>query len=49
MFSAQGANSVADAQEEAARAKLHSSIDSLVAAVRDRLASRPTSAFRETV
>jgi len=49
IFSAQGANSVRDVQEEAALAKLHSSIDSLVAAVRDRLASRPTSVSREIV
>jgi DNA-binding NtrC family response regulator len=49
IFSAKGANSVRDAQEEAALAKLHLSIDGLVAAVRDRLASRPTSVSREVV
>jgi signal transduction histidine kinase len=49
IFSDQGANSMADAQGEPALVKLHSSIDSLVAAVRDRLASRPTSVSRETV
>ncbi|MGA3308166.1 MAG: response regulator [Xanthobacteraceae bacterium] len=49
IFSAKGANSVRDAQEEAALAKLHLSIDGLVAAVRDRLASRPTSVSTEVV
>jgi signal transduction histidine kinase len=42
VFSADGANSVSDAQVQAALVKSHTSIDSLVATVRDRLASRPT-------
>jgi signal transduction histidine kinase len=47
VFSAKGADLAADAQERAALAKSHSSIDSLVATVRDRLASRPTSGSKE--
>jgi signal transduction histidine kinase len=49
VFSAKGANLAADAQERATLAKSHSSIDSLVATVRDRLASRPTSGSKEFV
>ena len=49
ILSDQGASSSADAQGETAPARLHSSIDSLVAAVRGRLGSRPTSVTRETV
>jgi signal transduction histidine kinase len=49
VFSAKGANLASDAQERAALAKSHSSIDSLVATVRDRLASRPTSGSKEFV
>jgi signal transduction histidine kinase/DNA-binding response OmpR family regulator len=49
IFSAQGATSVLDEHEQATLAKLHSSIDGLVAAVRDRLASRPTSVSRGVV
>ncbi len=48
IFSAQQPNSVANAPGEAALAKLHSSIGSLVAAVRDRLASGQTRVTRET-
>jgi signal transduction histidine kinase len=40
VFSAHGANLADDPREQAALAKSHSSIDSLVATVRDRLASR---------
>jgi signal transduction histidine kinase len=49
VFSAGGANLAADAQVQAALAKSHTSIDSLVATVRDRLASRPASVSREVV
>ncbi len=49
VFSAKGADLAADAQERATLAKSHSSIDSLVATVRDRLASRPTSGSKELV
>jgi DNA-binding response OmpR family regulator/anti-sigma regulatory factor (Ser/Thr protein kinase) len=48
IFSGREGNLVADAQEGAALAKLHSSIDNLVAAVRDCLAFRPTNVSRET-
>ena len=47
VFSSSGANLTDDPQEQAALAESHTSIDSLVATVRDRLASRPTSASRE--
>jgi len=43
VFSAQGASLMDVADEQAALAKSHASIDSLVATVRDRLASRPES------
>jgi hypothetical protein len=46
VFSADGANLASDAQVQAALVKSHTSIDSLVATVRDRLASRPTSVSR---
>jgi signal transduction histidine kinase len=49
VFSAKGANLASDAQERAALAKSHSSIDSLVATVRDRLASRPQNGPKELV
>ena len=49
VFSANGAKLASDAQVQAALAKSHTSIDSLVATVRDRLASRPTSVSREIV
>jgi signal transduction histidine kinase len=49
VFSADGANLAADAQVQAALAKSHTSIDSLVATVRDRLASRPAGVSREVV
>jgi hypothetical protein len=38
-----------DAQVQAVLAKSHTSIDSLVATVRDRLASRRTTLFKEVV
>jgi signal transduction histidine kinase len=47
VFSAKGADLASDAQEQAMLAKSHSSIDSLVAAVRDRLASRSAGVSRE--
>jgi DNA-binding response OmpR family regulator len=43
VFSAQGASLMDVADEQVALAKSHTSIDSLVATVRDRLASRPES------
>ena len=49
VFSADGANLASDAQVHAALAKSHTSIDSLVATVRDRLASRRTNVSREIV
>jgi signal transduction histidine kinase len=49
VFSASGANLASDTQVQAALARSHTSIDSLVATVRDRLASRPASASREVV
>jgi DNA-binding response OmpR family regulator len=49
IFSAQGATQVLNEEEQATLAKLHSSIDSLVAAVRDRLASRLTSVSGQIV
>jgi signal transduction histidine kinase len=49
VFSASGADLASDSQVQAALAKSHTSIDSLVATVRDRLASRQTSASKETV
>ena len=49
VFSADGAHLAADAQAQAALAKSHTSIDSLVATVRDRLASRPASVSKEVV
>jgi DNA-binding response OmpR family regulator len=49
VFSADVANLAADAQVQAALAKSHASIDSLVATVRDRLASRPAAVSREVV
>ena len=47
VFSAHGANLAVDRHEQAALADSHTSIDSLLATVRDRLASKPTSASRE--
>jgi DNA-binding NtrC family response regulator len=49
VFSADGAHLAADAQAQAALAKSHTSIDSLVATVRDRLASRPANVSKEVV
>jgi signal transduction histidine kinase len=49
VFSANHANLAAGARAQAALAKSHTSIDSLIATVRDRLASRPPSASREVV
>jgi signal transduction histidine kinase len=49
VFSASGANLASDAQMQAALAKSHTSIDSLVATVRDRLASRQKSSSQEVV
>jgi len=49
VFSADGANLASDTQVQAALAKSHTSIDSLVATVRDRLASRPGNVSREVV
>jgi len=49
VFSAHGANLADDPREQAALAKSHSSIDSLVATVRDRLASRLASVSREMI
>jgi DNA-binding response OmpR family regulator len=47
VFSAHGANLAVDRHEQAALADSHTSIDSLLATVRDRLASKPTSVSRE--
>jgi DNA-binding response OmpR family regulator/nitrogen-specific signal transduction histidine kinase len=49
VFSAKGLNLASDAQKEATLAKSHSSIDSLVAMVRHRLASRPMNLSKESV
>jgi len=49
VFSAMGANLASEAQVQTALVKSHTSIDSLVATVRDRLASRLTSVSREIV
>jgi signal transduction histidine kinase len=49
VFSPKGANLAADAKVQAAVAELHTSIDSLVATVRDRLASRKNGVLREVV
>ncbi len=49
VFSADGANLTSDAQVSSALAKSHTSIDSLVATVRDRLASRATNLSKEVV
>ncbi len=49
VFSADGANLASDAQVPSALAKSHTSIDSLMATVRDRLASRPTNPSKEVV
>jgi signal transduction histidine kinase/DNA-binding response OmpR family regulator len=49
VFSAGGANLASDAHVKAALARCRTSIDSLVATVLDRLASRPTSASKEVV
>jgi DNA-binding response OmpR family regulator len=49
VFSANGASLASDTQVKAALAKSHTSIDSLVATVRDRLASRSASESREIV
>jgi signal transduction histidine kinase len=49
IFSVNGANLADDPQDQTALAKSHTSIDSLVATVRDRLASRPTGVSREVV
>jgi DNA-binding response OmpR family regulator len=49
VFSADGATLADDPQEQAALATSHTSIDSLVATVSDRLASRKTSASSEVI
>jgi signal transduction histidine kinase len=49
VFSADGATLADDPQEQAALARSHTSIDSLVATVRDRLASRKTSVSSEVI
>jgi len=49
VFSAHSANLADDPREQAALAKSHSSIDNLVATVRDRLASRLASVSREMI
>ena len=49
VFSAKGARFASDIQVQTALANSHTSIDSLVATVRDRLASRRTSPVREIV
>jgi signal transduction histidine kinase len=49
IFSAREADAISDAQEEAALSKSHAAIDRLLAAVRDRLASRAASVPTETV
>jgi signal transduction histidine kinase len=49
VFSSKGADLAADAQVEAALVKSHTSIDSLVATVRDRLASRTMNVSMENV
>jgi signal transduction histidine kinase len=49
LFSAKGANLASDVRAQATPAKSHSSIDSLVATVRDRLASRAASVSTEIV
>jgi len=49
VFSANGANLASDTQVHAALARSHTSIDSLVATVRDRLASRATSSSQEVL
>jgi DNA-binding response OmpR family regulator len=49
VFSANGASLAGDPQEQAALARSHTSIDSLVATVRDRLASRKTSVSSEVI
>jgi signal transduction histidine kinase len=49
VFSTNGAHLASDAQVQAALAKSHTSIDSLIATVRDRLASRATSSSQEVV
>jgi signal transduction histidine kinase len=49
VFSAQGANLAGDPQVQATLAKSHTSIDSLVATVRDRLAPRLVNASKEVV
>jgi DNA-binding response OmpR family regulator len=49
VFSADGANLASDPQVQAALAKSHTSIDSLLATVRDRLAPRSMNVSREVV
>ena len=49
VFSANGANLASDTQVPAALVESHTSMDSLMATVRDRLASRTTNVFREVV
>jgi signal transduction histidine kinase len=49
VFSARGANLAGDPQVQATLARSHTSIDSLVATVRDRLASRLMNVSREVV
>jgi signal transduction histidine kinase len=49
VFSTKGANFASDGQMQATPARSHTSIDSLMATVRDRLASRLTSVSREVV
>ncbi len=49
VFSADSANLASDAQVPSALAKSHTSIDSLMATVRDRLASRATNPAKEAV
>jgi signal transduction histidine kinase len=49
VFSANGADLASDSQVQAALARSHTSIDSLMATVRDRLAFRQTSVSKEAV
>jgi signal transduction histidine kinase len=49
VFSANGANLASDTQVPASLVQSHTSMDSLMATVRDRLASRASNVFREVV
>jgi hypothetical protein len=49
VFSAQGVNLACDTKVQAAMAKSRTSIDSLVATVRERLESRPLRVSREII